>query len=165
MGLLWKKDDGKYFSVVDFFVKNADEKVYELGRHAGKFAEKVDRVKTRLAGTLAGRILWKALVYLYFIPVYFFMIFAYLNKGNLFAALGKLIKAGFNMKKFKAEFFGRKIELFYLLGSDKFNYIWDKMPYCLTHHYRIHPETNEVIKLPGCFVFSFREELEKTAAK
>ncbi len=165
MGLLWKKDDGKYFSVVDFFVKNADEKVYALGRHAGKFAEKVDRVKTRLAGTLAGRILWKALVYLYFIPVYFFMIFAYLNKGNLFSALGELIKAGFTMKKFKAEFFGRKIELFYLLGSDKFNYIWDKMPYCLTHHYRIHPETNEVIKLPGCFVFSFREELEKTAAK
>jgi hypothetical protein len=38
------------------------------------------------------------------------------------------------------------------------------MPYCMTHHYRIHPDTGDVIKLAGCFVFVFRERLEKEAA-
>jgi len=52
------------------------------------------------------------------------------------------------------------VELYYLLGSDKYNFIWDRMPHCATHHYRIHPTTKQVIKVPGCLVFAFREELK-----
>lgn len=162
MGFLWKNKDGKYNSIIDFLIKEADKKVYDLGRKIKKFSDSIYNFRAKFTKNIAGKILWPLLVWFYFVPRYFIMLFSYLNKGNVFMALGEFIKSGFNAKKFKAKFFTKnRMELYYLLGSDRYNYIWDKMPYCLTHHYRVSPETNEVIKLAGCFVFAFREELER----
>lgn len=162
MGFLWKDKYGAYRSLVDFFVKDADTNIYEIGRRANKYADCLAASRAKYPSGILGNIMWKTAVYLYHVPKYFFMVFSYLDKKNIFKALKLLTSCGFSMKKFKTEFFSTKrVELFYLLGSDKYNHLWDKMPYCLTHHYRIHPDNNEVIKVPGCLVFSFREEIEK----
>ena len=34
--------------------------------------------------------------------------------------------------------------------------VWEKMPYCATHHYRIDAGTKKVTKMCGCYVFPFR---------
>jgi hypothetical protein len=164
MGLIWKDAAGKYNSIVDLLVRDADRKVYGIGRRANGYADAIARTHSRFSDKMVGKMIWKAAVYLYFLPKYFLMLFSYLNKGGMFRALAEFFRSGLNVKRFKSRFFGKRVELYYLLGSDKYNYIWDKMPYCMTHHYRIHPDTGDVIKLAGCFVFVFRERLEKEAA-
>jgi len=159
MGLLWKDGEGKYSSIVDTLVKNADKNIYKLGKQANQFSENLYRIKSKFSKNIITKVIWQTLAYIYFLPKYCAIVFSYLNKTEILRMLKFLIKSKLNIKKFKVQFFGKKVELYYLMGSDRYNYIWDKMPYCLTHHYRIHPDTNEVIKLPGCFVFSFREEL------
>ncbi|MDD5633850.1 MAG: radical SAM protein [Candidatus Omnitrophica bacterium] len=161
MGLIWKDKAGKYHSIIDFLVKDADKNVYKLGRRLKAYSENLAAGRSRFRGNIFPKILWNIFVFTYFLPKYFFILFSYLNKKSLLKIASEFIKARFNIKKFKKDFFGKRIELFYLLGSDRYNFIWDKMPYCLTHHYRVHPRTQEIIKIPGCFVFSFREELEK----
>ncbi len=163
MGLIWKDKEGRYNSIVDLLVRDADKKVYELGRKANTYAGRIARARSKFGDNIFSKAIWQALVYLFFLPGYLVMIFSYVNKGGLFRALGQFFRSGFNVKRFKSAFFGKRMELYYLLGSDKYNYIWDKMPYCMTHHYRIHPDTNEVTKLAGCFVFVYREKLEEAS--
>jgi len=161
MGMIWKKGDGEYHSVIDLLVKDADKNAYELGRKANRFADIVLEAKRSITGKTFGRAAWPVLKYLYYMPRYITLLVTYLNKKEMMKMLGTLISTGFNIKKFKKEFFGKKVELNYILCSDKYNFIWDKMPYCMTHHYRTHSSTGEVIKLPGCLVLPFREELEQ----
>ncbi|MBD3379138.1 MAG: radical SAM protein [Candidatus Omnitrophica bacterium] len=164
MGLLWRPKGSKFRSVVDVFIKDADKQIYEIGRRVNRLADSIEKARAGFGSGFPGRAGWFLSVYLYFLPKYFFMLAGRLNWKGVFGMLGAFVKAGFNTKTFKKEYFGEKIELFYLLGSDKYNYIWDKMPYCLTHHYRLHPDTGEVIKVPGCFVVAFREEVERRAS-
>ncbi|MBD3296307.1 MAG: radical SAM protein [Candidatus Omnitrophica bacterium] len=162
MGLIWKDHQGRFHSIVDLLVRRPAEKVYEVGRKANEYAAAIKKEEETMKGTSLGELLFRLAVYFFYLPKYFFMLAFHLNFRNLFGLLGALLRAGFNMKKFKKEFFNKRVELFYLLGSDKYNFIWDKMPYCQTPHYRIHPESGEVIKVPGCFVFVFRDHLEGT---
>lgn len=162
MGFLWKDKNGEYRSMIDLLVKDADKNVYEAGRRVNKLADEIAASISGFPDDLLGKIRKVLATYFSYLPKYFFLVFSYLNKGNLLSVLWEFIKCGFNAKKFKKSYFSEKrMELFYLLGSDRYNFIWEKMPYCLTHHYRVHPKTKEVIKLAGCFVFAFREELEK----
>jgi len=163
MGFIWKDKEGKYRSLIDLLVKDPDKKVYEIGRKANALADRIAKTRSKFSGNILGRLAWYPAVYLYYLPKYFFIVFSYLNKKHLWGMFCALAREGFSMKKFKSSFFGKKrVELYYLLGSDRYNFLWDKMPYCLTHHYRVKPETGEVYKLPGCFVFAFREEVERS---
>ena len=165
MGLLWKDSAGKFRSIVDLLVKQPDKKVYEIGRRANTYAAALQEKAGRMGATAAGRAIFKLMVYVFYLPKYVMMMLGHLNFANVFGMVGQMMRCGFNIKKFKKVFFGKRVELFYLLGSDKYNFIWDKMPYCQTPHYRIHPDTDEVIKVPGCFVFVFRDQLEKGTVK
>ncbi len=161
MGFVWQDKENRFHSLIDLFVRDADTNVYGLGRDINRLADQIARARSRFTGGLLGRLAWRTAVYTYYLPRYLFLLLGRMNKKGVFGALGSLFRAGFSLKKFKAGFFGkRRMEIVYLLGSDRYNYIWDKMPYCLTQHYRIHPRTDEVVKIPGCFVFAFREELE-----
>ncbi|MFH1878293.1 MAG: radical SAM protein [Candidatus Omnitrophota bacterium] len=162
MGFIWKDKNNRYRSIIDLLVKGPAARVYEAGRKINLFSDRILNARRKKKKNFLSEISWALKVYLYFLPAYCLILLSYLNKTGLFELLGAFVRAGFNVKKFKNAFFGKnRVELYYLLGSDRYNYIWDKMPYCLTHHYRVHPDSGEVIKLPGCFVFSLREELEK----
>ena len=100
-------------------------------------------------------------VIFWYLPKYFLILLKYINKKFLWKALAVSFKSGFNSKKIAKVLLGEKrVELYYLLGSDKYNFVWDRMPHCATHHYRIHPTTRQVIKVPSCLVFAFREEIQ-----
>lgn len=147
MGLIVSKN-GRLYSMIDLVVKDPRKNIYKCGREIDALSENM-----RNAGRFA--------VFLWYLPKYFLILFKYIDKKFLGKALVVSFKCGFNSKKIKKALLGEKrAELYYLLGSDKYNFIWDRMPHCATHHYRIHPTTKEVIKVPGCLVFAFREELE-----
>ncbi|HNX91040.1 MAG TPA: radical SAM protein [Candidatus Omnitrophota bacterium] len=160
MGLIWKDKDGKYHSIVDLLVKDSDKNIYELGRRANALADNILSVRKKFSNNFFMRVLWQVFACLYFLPRYIFLMLSFLNWNGLSSMLKVFWESGFNVKKFKKSFFHKRVELYFLLGTDKYNFIWDKMPYCLTHHYRIDSDTNEVMKVPGCFVFPFRSELE-----
>lgn len=147
MGLIVSKD-GKLYSMIDLVVKNPRKNIYKCAREIDALSEKM-----RKAGRLAA--------FLHYLPKYFLILFKYIDKKFLGRALAVSFKLGFNSKKIKKALLGEKrVELYYLLACDKYNFVWDRMPHCATHHYRMHPTTSEVIKVPGCLVFAFREELE-----
>ncbi len=147
MGMIIQRD-GKLRSMIDLVVKHPRKNIYRCGREIDALSEKM-----RKSGRPAA--------FLYYLPRYFFTLFRYLNKKFLWNAVAISFWCGFNPKKIKKRLLGEKrMELYYLLACDKYNFIWDRMPHCATHHYRIHPTTKEVIKVPGCLVFAFREELE-----
>ena len=139
---------GKAYSMIDRVIKNPRKNLYKMGREVDSLAEKMKNKN-------------KVIMYLFYLPKYLFILLWYVKKRIIGEAIWAGISTGFSSKKMKKKFLGEKrTELYYLLGSDKYNFIWDRLPFCATHHYRIHPKTGEVIKLPGCFVFPFREELE-----
>jgi len=161
MGLLWKDAAGRYHSIADLLVRDADRNIYELGRRSNRLGDELAAAADELGRNAAGKAAFFLATLFYFGPRYVGMLFSSLNWSGLFRVLKSFAAVGFSVKRFKKAFFKKKTELFYLLGSDRFNFIWDKMPYCLTHHYRLHPDTAEVIKVPGCFVIPFREDLEE----
>lgn len=141
-------ENGRLYSMVDRAVKDPRRNIYRCGREIDSLAERMEGAN-RIA------------VFLWYLPVYFLTLLRYINKKFLLKALGASFKCGFNSKKIAKALLGEKrVELYYLLGSDKYNFVWDRMPHCATHHYRVHPTTKQVIKVPGCLVFAFREELK-----
>jgi uncharacterized radical SAM superfamily Fe-S cluster-containing enzyme len=161
MGLVWKDNSGKYHSIADTLVGDSGKKIYEAGRRANRFAESAEKASASFSENFLGKAAWFLLSRLILLPAYFFILLSFVNWKGLAGIAKELVKAGFNVKKFKKTYFGKRVELYFLLGSDKYNFIWDKMPYCLTHHYRV-DKNGEVIKVPGCFVFPFRDKLETT---
>ena len=147
MGMIISKK-GKLYSMVDLVVNDPRKNIYKCGREIDALAEKMKKAN-------------RLTVFLWYLPVYFFTLLRYINKKFLLKAIGASIVCGFNSKKIAKAILGEKrVELYYLLGADKYNFVWDRMPYCATHHYRIHPTTKQVVKVPGCLVFAFREELQ-----
>lgn len=141
-------EKGKLYSLVDLVVNAPRKNIYKCGREIDALAEKM-REANRFA------------IILWYLPVYLITLFKYVNKKFLWKALAASFRCRFNSKKIAKVMLGEKrVELYYLLGSDKYNFVWDRMPHCATHHYRIHPTTKQVIKVPGCLVFAFREELQ-----
>ncbi|MFH1406645.1 MAG: radical SAM protein [Candidatus Omnitrophota bacterium] len=148
MGLVGVRN-GKVFSMIDRLVKNPRRNVFKAGREIDALSDDMQKHPGKLPA------------YLYYLPRYLFILFKYANKNIIMEALGAFLRYGASSKKFKKAFIGeKKVELYYLLGSDRYNFIWDRLVYCATHHYRIHPVRGDVVKLPGCLVFPFRETLE-----
>lgn len=160
MGLIWEDTEGVYHSILDYLVKDPDKNIYGLGRRLNKLSGIIHMKRLNYSNNLPARALWRLIVYFNYLPRYVILLLSYLNKKNIVKLIALLTASGFNMKKFKKTFFNKKVELYFLLGSDKYNFIWDKMPYCLTHHYRIHPETGQVMKVPGCSIFAYREKFD-----
>ena len=141
-------ENGQLRSMIDLVVKDPRKNIYKCGRKIAALASKMEK-----AGWFA--------IHFYYLPRYFITLLSYINKKFLRKALIASFRRGFNSKKIAKALLGEKrVELYYLLGSDKYNFIWDRMPHCATHHYRIHPTTKQVIKVPGCLVFAFREEIQ-----
>ncbi|MFA5335046.1 MAG: radical SAM protein [Candidatus Omnitrophota bacterium] len=141
-------DNGKLKSMIDLVVRDPRKNIY-------KCAREIDMLANRMKNAS-----WLA-IHFYYLPRYFLTLLSYMDKKFIGKAIAAPFAGGFNLKKIKKALLGEKrVELYYLLGSDKYNFIWDRMPHCATHHYRIHPTTKQVIKVPGCLVFAFREELK-----
>src|SRR3989338_1663940 len=147
MGMIISENGGLY-SMIDLVVKDPRKNIYKCGREIDALSGKMKK-----AGWLAN--------HSYYLPKYFLILLKYLNKKFLWKAVTASFMCGFDPKKIKKQLLGEKrVELYYLLACDKYNFIWDRMPHCATHHYRIHPTTKQVIKVPGCLVFALREELQ-----
>lgn len=147
MGLIVSQN-GRHHSMIDLAVKDPRKNIYKCAREIDALAGRM-RASSRPA------------IFMRYLPRYFFTLFKYLDKKFLCKAIAASLLCGFNSKKIKKRLLGEKrMELYYLLACDKYNFIWDRMPHCATHHYRIHPTTKEVIKVPGCLVFALRETLE-----
>ncbi|MBN2190691.1 MAG: radical SAM protein [Candidatus Aureabacteria bacterium] len=161
IGLIGKKADGRRFSIIDSLVRNPGKNLYRHGLRIEKLAHRMEKAKSRLSKNIFGRILWKMLVFSFFIPVYFIMLAAFIRPLFILDSIKSFFLSVITGKKMKDCLLGRKrMEIHYLVCSDKYNFIWEKMPYCATHHYRIDPKSKKVIKMCGCYVLPFRSYTE-----
>jgi hypothetical protein len=115
----------------------------------------------RMARTAGGRFAWKLQSWFYYVPRYLLMFLGSIRPSLPFRMLSTAMRALVTGKKRKDLLFGRqRVQLHYLFACDKYNFMWNRMPYCVTHHYRIDPRDGKVVKMCGCFVLPFRSYAE-----
>ncbi len=160
-GFIGRNPDGSIFSALDMVIREPDKNIYKYGAKIAKLVSRMDRVKGKLSGIFLGKLLWTILVFVFFVPFYFIMTLAFIRPSFLIKVFSSFIKSIFGKKKMREYLTGSgKVELHYLVACDKYNFVWEKMPYCATHHYRIDPQSKEVTKMCGCYVVPFRSYAE-----
>ncbi len=157
IGFLGRADDGAYFSVIGLAIKNSAADLYKYGKKVKDFSVRMEKIKKILCSNLFGNILWKLIVFCYYVPVYFGMILTFIRPSFVFKAVMAFPKSVFTGRKVSECLLGKDmVEIHYLVSCDKYNFVWERMPYCATHHYRIDAGTKKVTKMCGCYVFPFR---------
>ncbi|MEA3347162.1 MAG: radical SAM protein, partial [Candidatus Auribacterota bacterium] len=158
IGFVGRDKNGSYFSAIDLVVKNPSRNLYRYSKRIENFSVRMAKSKERfIRGSTAGKALWKLEVYFYYMPVYLGMLLSFIKPSFIFKAAVSFIKSIFAGEKTGGILFTKnRVEIHYLIACDKYNFVWEKMPYCATHHYRINPGTKKVTKMCGCYVFPFR---------
>jgi len=156
IGILGKRSDGRFTSLIDRAVRRPT-RVYRYAARVERLAERMGRRRDALSRSAAGRGLWKLLAFGGYLPLYFVMLLSFLRPGFAWRALAASLFSFVSRKKARNVLLGRKrVEIHYLIGCDKYNFTWERMPYCATHHYRLDPRSGEILKMCGCYVIPFR---------
>jgi len=165
IGMLFEGKDGKIRSLLDFVFRNPREGLARLGQRMARLGARIEARKARMATGGFSRFLFRLLAIFYYLPLYLLVILMAAKPSFVLRALFAPLAALLTGRKTQDVLFGRKrIELWYLLLCDKYNFMWDRMPNCATHHYRIDPATNEVNKFCGCYIVPFREKADSCHA-
>jgi sulfatase maturation enzyme AslB (radical SAM superfamily) len=158
VGMVGKNPDGSYYSLIDLAIRNPAQNVYRFGKKFDDLGKEMEQKHRKLAQSFLGKVAWKLLSWFYYLPRYLFALFSAIRPSFLARLLSAAVRSVVTGKKFRDLLFGKqRVELYYLFGCDKYNFMWERMPYCLVHHYRLDPRDGKVIKVCGCFVIPFRE--------
>jgi len=161
VGLLRKNPDGTWSSVIDRVIRNAPEHMYKYGKKVVDLLARMKKRRERIEQKSGGKILWRLIGLFWYLPRYLVMVFSFIRPAFLGELISALVRSIFTKAKLKDLLFGSKrVEFHYLISCDKYNFVWEKMPYCITHHYRIDPETKRITKMCGCYVLPFRSYAE-----
>ncbi|MCK9554922.1 radical SAM protein [bacterium] len=160
-GFICRNEDGSIFSAIDMIIRNPDKNIYRYGAKITGLIHRMGNIKSGLSGIFLGKFLWKVMDLGFFVPAGFVITLFYIRPSFLIKVFSSAVKSVFGKKKMRDYLTGNsKVQLDYLVGADKYNFAWEKMPYCATHHYRIDPRTKKVVKMCGCFVIPFRSYAE-----
>ncbi|MCX7825264.1 MAG: radical SAM protein [Verrucomicrobiae bacterium] len=157
VGMVGRNPGGSCSSIIDMAIRDPARNLYRYGKRFDDLGKAMEQKHERLSRSSAGRIQWKLMCWFYYLPKYLLMLLAGLRPSFLLRVLCAAVKSVVMRKKLRDVLFAKPhVQLHYLFACDKYNFVWDRMPFCLTHHYRLDPETGKVVKMCGCFVVPFR---------
>ncbi|MBI5395016.1 MAG: radical SAM protein [Verrucomicrobia bacterium] len=153
--------NGSYYSLLDLAIRNPGKDVYRFVKKFDDLGKEMERKQGQLSQSLLGRIAWKLQAWFYYLPAYFFTLLGTIRPSFIGRVLSAAVRSVVTGRKLRNVLFGKqRVELYYLFGCDKYSFMWDRMPHCQVHHFRIDPRNGAVVKMSGCFVLPFRSYAE-----